>query len=244
MIIQSLHTSGRLSVEQLAELSGVSTITIRRDLAELEARGALQRTRGGAARLMKRSEPVPYSLQIQEDQSRKAALAEAATLLVNDYESIIIDNGTTCLAVAKELSSRPLTVMPLSLHAAVVLGATPGPQVIVPGGPIEPDTLSMVSSQAIDAVRGFSADAVFLGACAVSVTRGLTSETFEDAAIKAEAIASSDRRILVTIAEKLTQTASFRFGQLSDLTHLVTTEDASKAILDEFAAANVAITLV
>ena len=244
MIIQSLHTSGRLSVEQLSELAGVSSITIRRDLAELESRGALRRVRGGATRLVQRAEPVPYTIQIRDDVERKTSLAEAASLLVHDYSSIIIDNGTTCLAVAREVAGRPITVMPLSLHAAVSLGAHPGPEVVVPGGPIEADSLAMFSSQAIDAVRNFRADIVFLGACAVSASRGLTSETFEDAAIKQAAIASADKRVLVTVADKLAQSSSFRFGELQDLTHLVTTNDAPRAILKDVEGAGVEVIVV
>lgn len=244
MIIQSLHTSGRLTVEQLSELSGVSAITIRRDLAELESRGALRRIRGGAARLVQRSEPVPYTIQIQDDVERKSSLAEAAALLVSDYQSIIIDNGTTCLAVARELANRPITVLPLSLHAAVALGASPGPQVVVPGGPIEADSLAMLSSQALDAVKNFRADIAFLGACAVSAVRGLTSETFEDAAIKKAAINAADKKVLVTVADKLSQTASFRVGEISELTHLITTSDAPRAVLEEFEFAGVEVILV
>lgn len=187
---------------------------------------------------------MPYTIQIHDDVQRKASLTEAAGLLVHDYASIIIDNGTTCLAVARELVSRPITVMPLSLHAALALGSTRGPEVVVPGGPVESDSLAMLSSQAIDSVKNFRADILFLGACAVSVSRGLTSETFEDAAIKSAAIASADKRVLVTVADKLAQTSSFRFGDLTDLTHLVTTSDAPRSILEEFTIAGVEVILV
>ncbi|HJZ07012.1 MAG TPA: DeoR/GlpR family DNA-binding transcription regulator, partial [Trebonia sp.] len=135
MIIQSVRSSGHLRIDQLAELTGASPVTIRRDLTELEAQGSLRRTRGGAARSGKYHENVPYHVRAAEEEEAKASLAVAAASLITDYDSVIIDNGTTCHAVARELAGRPLTALCLSLHAAATLGAVPGVRVIVPGGP-------------------------------------------------------------------------------------------------------------
>lgn len=233
-----------MRVEHLAELTGVSAVTIRRDLVDLEAHGALRRVPGGAARTVKHGEHVPFSLRIGEDRDLKARLATAAAELIADYESVIIDNGTTCYAVAQELSGRALTALCLSLHAAVALGSTPGATVIIPGGPVEPDTLAMMGSQAVDAVRHMRADALVLGACSASASRGLTSDLYEDALIKQAGIESSTRRILVTVADKLTRTSNFRFGAPADLTHLVITDDAPPDLLSLFRDEGVEVILV
>lgn len=223
-----------MRVEHLAELTGVSPVTIRRDLVDLEAHGALRRVPGGAARTVKDGEFVPFSLRLAEDRDLKARLASAVATLIADYESVIIDNGTTCHAVAQELAGRSITALCLSLHTAVALASTPGARVIIPGGPVEPDTLALLGSQAVDAVRDMRADAFVLGACSASGTRGLTSTLYEDALVKHAAIRSSTRRILVTIADKLNRTSNFRFGTPADLTHLVITEDASDDVLALF----------
>jgi DeoR/GlpR family transcriptional regulator of sugar metabolism len=234
LIIQSLRAGGRMRVDQLAELTGVSTVTIRRDLVDLEAHGALRRVPGGASRTVKGGECVPFGLRLTEDRDLKAKLAEVVSTLIADEESVIIDNGTTCHAVAQELAGRSITALCLSLHAAVALASTPGARVIVPGGPVEPDTLALMGSQAVDAVRDMRADALVLGACSASGVRGLTSILYEDALIKRAAIESSTRRILVTIADKLNRTSNFRFGTPADLTHLVITADASDEVLSLF----------
>src|ERR1700761_9767938 len=95
LIVQTVRNSGRIRIGQLAELTGASAVTIRRDLAELEAHGSLRRTRGGAARAAKFGEDISYQIRASEDQPAKARLGEAAAALLNAYDSLIIDNGTT-----------------------------------------------------------------------------------------------------------------------------------------------------
>jgi DeoR/GlpR family transcriptional regulator of sugar metabolism len=244
LIVQTVRGSGRIRIDQLAELTGASAVTIRRDLADLEAHGSLRRTRGGAARAAKFGEDVSYRIRAGEDQQAKARLAEAAAALINDYDSLIIDNGTTCHAVAHELAGRPVTALCLSLHVAAALAAVPGARVIVPGGPVEPDTLALYGSQAIDAVRAISADVLLIGACSVSATRGLTSATYEDAQLKRASIHAASKTILVTTGAKLNQTSNFRFGGAADIAHLITTADAPDEVLAAFQAEGVHLTLI
>lgn len=234
MIIQSLQSGGKMRIAHLAELSGASEVTIRRDLAVLEGRGALRRVPGGAVRTVKDGGNISCALRMDEDHELKGRLAEAATQLVFDYESVIIDNGTTCCAVARELSGRPITALCLSLHAAVALGSEPGSTILVPGGPVEPDDLAFVGSQALEAVRGLRADVAILGACSASAGAGLTAARYEDSLVKKASIATSERRILVTTSDKLTRRSNFRFGEPADLTHLVTTQGGAPDVLALF----------
>jgi DeoR/GlpR family transcriptional regulator of sugar metabolism len=240
-IIQAVRGGGTIHVDQL---TGASAVTIRRDLADLEAHGSLRRTRGGAARAVKFGEDASYRVRASEDAQAKARLAKAAAALVSDYDSLIIDNGTTCHAVAHEVAGRPVTALCLSLHVAGALAAVPGAQVIVPGGPVEPDTLAQYGSQAVDAVRGLSADMFLLGACSVSASRGLTAASYEDAQLKRAGIAVSRKRVLVATGAKLSQESNFRFGAAADLSHLVTTADAHEEVLAVFEAEGVQLTLV
>lgn len=244
LIIQTVRGGGKIHVGQLVELTGASAVTIRRDLADLEALGSLRRTRGGAARAVKFGEDVSYQVRASEDAQAKACLAEAAAALVSDYDSLIIDNGTTCHAVAHELAGRPVTALCLSLHVAAALAVVPGARVIVPGGPVEPDTLAMYGSQAVEAVRGMSADVFLLGACSVSASQGLTAVSYEDAQLKRAGIQAASKRILVATGAKLNQRSNFRFGDAADLSHLVTTPDAEGGVLAAFQAAGVHLTLI
>lgn len=239
-----MQKAGALRIEALADLTGVSPVTIRRDLVDLESHGSIRRTPGGAARTFKHGEPMPFSLRFAEGRDVKMRLAAVVAQMINDYESVIIDNGTTCYAVALELAGRPLTVLALSLHAAVALGSQPGARVIVPGGPVDTDTLALMGSQTVDAVRNMRADVLVLGTCSASATRGLTSTLYEDALVKQESLQSSSRRILVTVADKMNRMSNFRFGSPADLTHLVTTSDARPEMLALFRDEGVEVILV
>jgi DeoR/GlpR family transcriptional regulator of sugar metabolism len=244
LIIQAVRGGGTIHVDQLVELTGASAVTIRRDLADLEAHGSLRRTRGGAARAIKFGEDASYRVRASEDAEAKARLAEAAAAMISDYDSLIIDNGTTCHAVAHELAGRPVTALCLSLHVAGALAAVPGARVIVPGGPVEPDTLAQYGSQAVDAVRDLSADIFLLGACSVSASRGLAAASYEDAQLKRASIQASSKRILVATGAKLSQQSNFRFGAAADLSHLITTPDAHEEVLAVFEAEGVQLTIV
>ena len=114
----------------------------------------------------------------------------------------------------------------------------------MPGGPVEPDTLALLGSQVIDAIRDMRADVLLLGACSISASHGLMAATYEDAQLKKASIQSSSRRILIAAASKLTQTSNFRFGAAGDITHLITTSDAPAETLAIFNDEGVDVTLV
>ena len=121
MIINSLGTSPT-SVDTLVELTGASPATIRRDLTDLEGHGQLRKVHGGAVAVNLRGTPMPYSLRSAENAESKTALAQLVSRLVTDDMSvIIIDNGSTMVAVAQALQERPITALCLSLRAALPL---------------------------------------------------------------------------------------------------------------------------
>ena len=229
-IIRAVSGQREVLVADLAQLTGVSAVTVRRDLADLEAHGALRRTHGGAREAFKRGSPMPFAVRLDSDREIKTVLAAAAAELIEDHESVIIDNGTTCLEVARCLAGRPITALALSLHAAGALASRPGAYVTVPGGPVETDSLAMTAS-GVEAVRDVRADVAVISACSASSTHGLTSTTYEDAVLKRAVLASASRTILVAGAEKLARASTFRVAGLEAVSDLVTTSDAPDDLL-------------
>ncbi|RIJ55085.1 DeoR/GlpR family DNA-binding transcription regulator [Clavibacter phaseoli] len=242
-IIRALD-SGRRTVDELATLTGASTISIRRDLVELAEQGALRRVRGGAEPATRRGVEYPFALRRDEDASLKAALGRAAATLIRPGDAVLIDNGTTALAVAREIAGTGITALALSLHAAAALAARPGDQVIVPGGAVDHDDLAFTGASAVDAVRGMRFDVAVLGACAADPDTGLTVAGWGDALVKRAALAASRRVVLVATPDKFARTAAHRFGGIADLDAIVTTRDAPIALLHDARQAGVEVVLV
>jgi DeoR/GlpR family transcriptional regulator of sugar metabolism len=240
MIIRATR-SGRIRIDDLADLTGVSAVTIRRDLHELAAEGLVQRVHGAATAPTRRGAPYPFDVRLDEHAELKQQMAAVVVRDVPDGTTLFIDNGTSALAVARALVGRSITALTTSLHAASVLASEPGPTVVVPGGVVEARTLELAGSAVVDAVRDMRFDVAVLGACAASPTDGLTTSTFADAQVKREALRHARQRILLASADKLIRTSAHRFAGVEDLTVLVTGEDAGPTLLDEYRAAGVEV---
>lgn len=236
--------SGRRTIGELCALTGASAITVRRDLVELAEVGAVARVRGGAEPVAHRGSGFPFALRAGEHGGDKASLAAAAAALVPDDASVLVDNGTTAVAVARALAGRRIRALALSLHAAAALGARPGAEVRVPGGTIVHDDLSFAGVGALQAVRETRFDVAILGACAASPESGLTVAGWDDAQVKREAIAQARRVVLVVTVDKLERTAAHRFATFADVDVVVTTADAPADLLHPIRAAGAEVVLV
>ncbi|MDL4820096.1 DeoR/GlpR family DNA-binding transcription regulator [Actinomadura opuntiae] len=243
-ITEAVRDAGSMGVAELAGLTGASEMTIRRDLDHLAAQGVLERYRGGARSLLLRGEEPPFAVRVQEDVEAKRRIAAEAAALIADGESVVLDSGTTCLAVARELESRRLTVAPLSLHAINALSAAPRLTLLVPGGRPRPGELALTGPLAEASLAALRFDTAIIGCCGLTADDGLTAHDLEDAAVKRAAIASARRVIAVTEAAKLSRTALAFVGPVSDLDAVVTDDDAPAEQVARLEAAGVAVRTV
>ncbi|MDH6544270.1 DeoR/GlpR family transcriptional regulator of sugar metabolism [Streptomyces sp. SPB4] len=225
-ITDAVRESGRRSVLELAELTGASEMTIRRDLELLAEQGVLERYRGGARSLLLRGEEPPFALRAQEGQELKRRMAAEAAALIADGESVVVDSGTTCLEVARALHHRRLTVMPLSLHAANALADAPQLTLLLPGGQPRRGELSLTGPLTEASLAALRFDTAVIGCCGLTAADGLTAYDLADAAVKRAAIASARRVIAVAEPAKLSRTALAHVIPASRLHAVVTGEDA------------------
>lgn len=225
-IAEAVRGTGGASVAELAELTGASEMTIRRDLEVLAGQGVLERYRGGARSLLLRGEEPPFALRAEDGLEAKRRIAAAAAALVSDGESVVIDSGTTCLEVARALRHRRLTVMPLSLHAANALTGAPGLRLILPGGEPRPGELALTGPLTEASLASLRFDTAIIGCCGLTAADGLTAYDPADAAVKRAAIASSRRVMAVTDSAKLSRTALAVVAPATAFHTLVTDTDA------------------
>jgi len=143
-ILDRLRRDGRVDVGDLAEAFTTSEVTVRRDLDALADAGVLRRVHGGAVSLLLRGEELPFAMREMDSAATKDRMGAAVASLVQEGEAVVVDSGTTGLAVARALVGRRLTVMPLSLHAAAALSATSSVHLLLPGGTVRHGEGSLV----------------------------------------------------------------------------------------------------
>lgn len=224
-ILDAVRQAGRLSVAQVAELTGTSEMTVRRDLEQLHELGLLERFRGGARSLTPRGEEPPFAVRHQEGLAAKRRIAEAVAGMLADGEAVVLDSGTTCLEVARLLVDRRLTVMPISLHAATVLTGAPQLRLLLPGGEPRPGELALTGPLAEASLRALRFDTAVLGCCGLTAD-GLTAYDLADAAVKRAVIASARRVIAVAEPAKFSRVALAHVAPVAALSAVVTTTGA------------------
>ncbi|MFF0390559.1 DeoR/GlpR family DNA-binding transcription regulator [Kitasatospora sp. NPDC004615] len=245
LIAQTVRDAGSATVLELAELTGASEMTIRRDLDTLATQGALERFRGGARTLLLRGEEPPFALRAREAVDAKRRIAAGISALIADGETVLLDSGTTCLEVARLLRERPVTVMPLSLPAIHVLGDTPGPAtLLVPGGRPRAAEGALTGPLALASINALRFDTAVLGCCALSAADGLTAHNLDDATMKKAAMAAARRTVVAADAGKLGRTAFAHVAPAASLHTLVTDTGAPADELAAFEAAGTAVVSV
>jgi DeoR/GlpR family transcriptional regulator of sugar metabolism len=240
-VVEELARTGRVGVAELAQDTKTSEMTIRRDLDLLQSQGLVRRVRGGAVGVALRGELIPFTLRDKQGKEVKRRLAAAVAELISDGEAIALDNGTTCLAVARELAGRAITVMPLSLHSAVVLGEAARTKLIMPGGEVSSVELASYGAAAEAGVRGIHFDTAVISSCAALPAHGVTTNTLADAAMKRALIESSARVLLAVESAKLERTAMVTVAGLESVDVLITDADADAEALEAFRSADVEI---
>ena len=160
-IRRRLESRGSVTVSDLALDFRVSRETIRRDLKRLAELGGIEIVHGGATR-RQLVEPT-FSERVSEHAAVKALIAATAAALVPDNATLLLDSGSTTLAIARALAGRPrLTVATNSLNAALALSRG-GHSVHVLGGELDPNDEATMSTDTIDALANFRFDLAFIG---------------------------------------------------------------------------------
>jgi DeoR family fructose operon transcriptional repressor len=153
----------------------------------------------------------------------KRRIAAAAAERLHGAETIYIDEGVTPQFVAEAIRpDGPITVVTSSLLAAGSLAESPEVTVLLLGGRVRGRTLATVDHWAMRMLGDLVIDLAFLGANGISREHGLTTPDPAVAAIKAEVVARSRRRVFVGLHTKFGASSFCRFAQLSDFEVLVT----------------------
>ncbi|MDP9460677.1 MAG: DeoR/GlpR family DNA-binding transcription regulator [Actinomycetota bacterium] len=227
---------GRLAVTAVAEQFGVTTETVRRDLALLERAGMLRRVHGGAvpAGALTLVETGVGERHGTRAEAKRAIAAAALELLPRRDGSVILDGGTSTAALAEVLpADRRLYVATNSVPIAARLSAFVGVTLHVLGGRVRGLTQTAVGDSTVRAMEDLRVDVAFLGANGITPGHGFSTPDEAEAATKRAMARSAQRVVVLADSSKLGREHLVRFASVEDVDVLVTDRGADPGVVAE-----------
>ena len=222
-LLKVLEREGECTIDALADRFTVSGMTIRRDLQDLADDGQVIRTHGGATLARRISFEFRFLERTQEHAREKALIADLAASFVEPGQSVLLDSGTTTLAIAQRLPAvGPLTVVTTSLPIASQLFGRPQIEVVLLGGTLRhdaPDLTGALTDSSLELVR---TDIAFLGADAIDAEGWLYNQSEDVGRLLKRMAKASDRVFAVADHSKVGRHELMRFGRLRDWDGLIT----------------------
>jgi DeoR family transcriptional regulator, fructose operon transcriptional repressor len=236
----------RVAVSQAADHFGVTTETVRRDLAMLERRGLIRRVHGGA---VPASALTTLELAVAERDVAASAEKDRIALAARDLippagGSLVLDAGTTTGRLAQLFSSdAALTVVTNSLPIAATLAGKPALELTMLGGRVRSRTSAAVGRFALEALHELRVDVSFIGTNGLSLEQGLTTPDPDEAAVKAAMVAAGRLVVVLADSSKIDHESLVRFARLDQVDALVTDGGVSDAAVRALEAADIDVVI-
>jgi DeoR family fructose operon transcriptional repressor len=246
-VLSQIEMQGRIRVDEAAARFGVSAETVRRDLKLLASRGKAELVRGGAILVKESSAPArellpSVELRARSSEFEKEAIGRQAAELVSDGQVVLLDGGTTTVAVARHLKpKRNLTVVTNNLFVAQEVGRREGWRTHVIGGELSPLSMSLVGLSAIQGLQNVAVDIAFLGAAGVSPAGGFTSPDPFESELKRGMMAIARKVVVVADHTKLATSGFAAFAPPEKVQMFITSEGARDEMLQPFRKAGVQV---
>jgi DeoR family transcriptional regulator, fructose operon transcriptional repressor len=224
-IIDLLNQNKKVTVTELVHLFNVSSATIRSDLRELNNKGQIIRTHGGAI-IETGAGFEPDTAQKRDlNLAAKQKIARLAIDLINDGDTVIFDTGTTTLELAKLLNQRhKVTAVTNDFEITRVLEVIDSISVVMLGGELRKNFHCTVGAAGINMLAQFSVDKAFMGTNSLSISGGASTPNIQQAEIKKAMIASAKKVILLCSNRKLGKDSFAHFAALDQIDTLIIEE--------------------
>ena len=226
-VLRLLQTRDAVHVSELSKTFAVSEVTVRSDLSKMARRGLVARVRGGVRPLERGQSELGFDIRLRLEVERKQAIARAAAALVDEGEAVALDSSTTAYYLALELrTKKELVVVTNGLLIAAALADAPGISVLVTGGMLRLQAMSLVGDLAADALRTTRISKGFLGARGLNLDLGLMDLNPDEVRIKREIADVCERVIGILDGTKWHRTALLPFVGTDQVDAIVTDTSA------------------
>ncbi len=240
-LLNYIRAYGTGSVTEMARLLGVSTSTVRRDLNDLQDRGLIERVHGGAAPLTDDVEPL-RPLREVAFAAEKRRIGEAAAAHVSDNSTILVTGGTTTEAMLPFLGTvRGLTVVTNSLMVVNRLAQYSDIEIIVLGGLLRRQEMSLLGHLTIAGLGEFGIDQVYSGAFGIDPEIGVTGTNLSETQTDRSLASSAPQLIMLADHSKLAQRGPARLVPITAIDTLIVDDGADGETVERFRAAGVTV---
>ncbi len=240
-ILEVLTRDGKMEVSALADIFGVSQVTIRKDLDVLEKRGIIKREHGLA--LLASTDDINGRIAYHYEEKMK--IAKKASELVQDGDTIMIESGSCCALLADVLTStkKELTILTNSGFIADYIRNKSNFQIILFGGIYQQDSQVMVGPMIRQCAENFLVDRFFIGTDGYSAKAGFTNrdqlraQAVRDMAKQAESV------IVLTESDKFAKRGIVPLNLKDQVKAVITDTNISEAAKAELESKNIRVLL-
>jgi len=215
--------SGSVSLVTLAEKFQLSVNTIRRDVIELERRGLITRTHGGAIAKERPKSFEEIGSRHQKNAAAKQLIGYLAAKLVQDGQTIFIDAGSTTKTLIPYLRNKQnITIITNSVNVLMEASKLPNVTLLVLGGEYSATSDCLYNYASIEELKTYNIDISFMGTTGLSVSGGLTTATFMEAKFKKIAMQQGKTCVVMADASKMDIHTTSKFAELAEVSSIVT----------------------
>ena len=223
--MRQLEQKEEVLVTELSKETGISEVTIRKDLTILQNRNLLVRTRGGAMRkpVENQNEDITIAKKGMFNFREKERIGAEAAKLIKDGDFIMLDSGTTTLEVARHLERfQHLKIITNAMNIATELMTYKRFEVILLGGNLRVNSHSTVGPLAMSVLRNFSAYKLFLGVDSFSLEDGVSTPSMEEALLNQIMIQQADKVIAVFDSSKFDKRSYVHIAEAREIDCIIT----------------------
>ncbi len=235
LIAELIESKPFISLRELEEkFPDVTSMTLRRDIEFFEKQGALIKVRGGARsmKFITATTDDGYAARDKENSISKMSIAAKAVSLVEPGRSYFIDSGTTAMRLAEIFPDEHLTVATPGLNIAMELSKKSLPIVVLCGGIINRESISVTGQLAVDFLADVPIDVAFLTPSGYSHTGGFTCGNFAESELKSFVVKKARTVVMLMDASKIDKSLPYTFCGLQDVDVLVTDRKVPVSMLD------------
>lgn len=237
-----IRNQGFASLNDLRDRLGVSESTIRRDLDHLEETGEARRTHGGVFCTGPTASLRMFEDRLAAQWDRKRQIAIAASQLIEDHATILLDGGSTTYELARQLVGRPLQVVTNSLPVANLFASSEGVDLILLGGYVHSRTGVSLGTYANEMLSSLNVQFAMLSVSGIDL-RGYYNSNLLLVETERTMMQAADHTVICADSSKFGRSSLSRLCKLSDVEHVVSDSSLPESWQTALTQAGVKLTL-